>query len=122
MAIDLEDGWVQCPGPIIISFASMATGASGDIALERRLLGVLEQAFHIWCERHRKYKRKNISRGGARGCLQRLIDKISRLETYYFDGGSKEEFTDESLVDTWIDAINYPAMGLMCELGQWDKD
>jgi hypothetical protein len=96
----------------------MATGASGDINLERRFLGALQRAYLLWCERHKKYGRGNISRHGALGCLIRGDDKAARLHEFYTK--KTGEFTDESVVDSWLDGANYALMGYLCHIGQWE--
>lgn len=107
------------PEGTITSFASLATGRSGDVELERRFLGVLDRAYQLWCDRQKKYGRRNIAAFGAVGCLVRGNDKFARLSHFYLDD-AKENFIDESITDSWLDALNYSAMGLMCHERKWD--
>jgi hypothetical protein len=95
----------------------MCDGASGDVVLEQQYARVVLEAFALWKERHKKYGRGNIGRYGATGCLVRLGDKTSRLEEVYIHG--KSDFPDETIEDSWLDAINYPIMGLICHRGGW---
>lgn len=95
----------------------LVDGSSGDKALELRVINVLERAFLLWKARHKKYGRGNISRHGAVGCLVRCDDKLARLGHFYETRATTSE--DESVEDSWLDALNYCAMGLLCEQGKW---
>ena len=96
-------------------------GASGNETLECHILTVLAEAYQLWQQRQKKYGVTNIARTGAVGCYVRLEDKVSRLHNYYVLN-NKEAFGDESIEDTWLDAINYPVMGLLDHRGLWPKD
>lgn len=93
-------------------------GSSGDPATEAAMLRAFAAAFTIWKVRHRKYGRTNIARTGDVGCYVRIEDKISRLERWY-KRNTDESFADETLVDTWIDILNYAAMGLLSVNKEW---
>jgi len=88
---------------------------SGDPQLAKAMINVLRRAFEIWQERHAKYGRLNIALWGAAGCALRATDKVMRLRRYYLG----QAFSDETLQDTWLDLLNYAAMGLLCQEGQW---
>lgn len=105
----------------ILSFSSFADGRSGDKKLEERMLGVFQEAYELWCARHKKYGRGNIARHGAIGCLIRGDDKASRLEEYYLRGASDSTDAKETVEDSWLDKINYDVMGLLCERGRWNS-
>lgn len=107
--------------PTILSFASFADGRSGDTELERKMLGVFQRAYELWCERHRKYGRGNIGRHGAIGCLIRGDDKASRLENLYHGKADANVDKKETIEDSWLDMVNYAAMGLVCHRGEWPK-
>ncbi len=95
----------------------LCDGSSGDAQLEKRMVDVLIEALRLWKERHKKYGRGNISRYGATGCLVRSGDKAARLEEVYIRG--KKDFPDETITDSWLDLLNYAAMGLLCHRGLW---
>lgn len=94
-------------------------GTAGDPVLEERVLRAYMLAFSIWMSRQRKYGRLNIAATGAPGCFVRALDKLSRLRQVYVNN-NKDDFTDETLEDTWLDLLNYAAMGYLCHKGQWD--
>jgi hypothetical protein len=99
----------------------VVNGESGNPELERMVLGVLGTAYQLWQSRQRKYGVTNIARTGAGGCYVRLEDKVARLHEYYIRG-QKEQFGDEGIEDTWLDAINYPVMGLLAHRGLWPSE
>ena len=91
-------------------------GASGDTELEHKMILVFVKCFELWCERHRKYGRLNISKFGEYGCLVRASDKLERLIN-----SRHVDCADESVEDSWKDLLNYAAMALLCRRGQWPK-
>jgi hypothetical protein len=99
----------------------LCNGSSGSRDIEYEIAKAMLQAFELFKERHRKYSARNISRHGAMGCVVRLGDKLARLEQFYVDG-NQEIFTDETLTDSWLDVLNYAAIGLVCERGKWEND
>jgi hypothetical protein len=101
------------------TIAVLCDGTSGDIQLEKRMVAVFEEALALWKARHAKYGRGNISRYGATGCLVRSGDKSSRLEEVYIRG--KKNTPDESIEDSWLDLLNYAAMGLLCHRKEWPQ-
>jgi hypothetical protein len=112
-ATDLLAGMTR--GKIIDTFCD---GSSGTKALEVKIFNRFMDAFALWKERQLKYGPGNIAMTGAAGVMVRLADKVARLKRVYLDGGRKD-FDDESLVDTWLDVINYGAIGLVCEQHEW---
>lgn len=94
-------------------------GSSGDAELERRIAGIMQEAFNIFKQRQRKYGKKNISQFGSTGVVVRSYDKLARLGRFYVEG-EKDQFGDEAISDTWLDALNYAAIGLCCERKEWD--
>lgn len=96
----------------------LVDGRSGDRDLEEVVAAALVRCFRLWQQRQRKYGRGNISRHGALGCLIRDTDKTARLERYYLEG-KKDEMVDETVVDTWMDKVNYALMGLVCFERNW---
>jgi len=89
-------------------------GASGDPELEDKMLSAFSECYQLWCERHRKYGRLNISKFGEYGCLVRASDKLERLIN-----SRHVDCADESVEDSWKDLLNYAAMALLCRRGQW---
>lgn len=83
-------------------------------------------AFAIYAEAHRLLLKKqadygptNVSRspgGPLNGLRVRLWDKVARLNNLV-DGGAEPE--NESLRDTFLDLLNYGAIGLMVLDGLW---
>lgn len=97
---------------------ALADGASGNRALEEAVLRRSIRAYRLWQERQLKYGEGNIARHGALGCLIRDTDKTARLEEFYLHG-RKDNMPDESVVDSWLDKVNYALMGLICFEGDW---
>jgi len=89
-------------------------GSSGDPELEELMILVLRECYQLWCERHRKYGRLNISKFGEYGCLVRASDKLERLIN-----SRHVNCADETVEDSWKDLLNYAAMALLCRRGQW---
>ncbi len=101
------------PAPTIV-----ADGGSGDVVLETEFLRTFAECFELWKTRHRKYGRGNISEFGALGCLVRSSDKKARLKEFYVNHNT-QNFTDETVTDSWEDMVNYAIMGLMCAKDRW---
>ena len=93
-------------------------GLSGSRELELQVLKVMAEAFALWKERHRKYGPRNIGMFGATGCVVRCGDKVARLALVYLKEQGAEA-QDESVEDSWLDLLNYAAMGLTCHRGMW---
>ncbi len=102
--------------PFVPAF-TYVQGESGDTTCELAVLASMAIAFDIWQARHRKYGRGNISATGAQGCAVRAQDKVSRLLHAYATGST--DTPDESIGDSWVDLLNYAAMGYACHKGEW---
>lgn len=96
---------------------ALCDGLSGDLRLEKAYVQQMVDCFRLWQDRQRKYGKGNIAEFGATGCLVRLHDKMARLRRVYMEGAG--DTPDESVEDSWRDAVNYALMGLMCHKGQW---
>ena len=94
------------------------TPAAPPNDLEQKVQATYAKAFQIWKDRQAKYGPSNIAATGALGCFVRANDKLARLSMVYIKGQGAS-VPDETVVDTWIDLINYATMGLMCHLGEW---
>lgn len=81
----------------------------------RELQPILEEVRTVMYERGRKYGPGNIAEFGELGVLVRLSDKLARLRN------SKDDFSDESVADTWLDVVGYGLIGLMIQKGLWPK-
>lgn len=75
-------------------------------------------AFRIWKERQRKYGCGNIARRGPAGILVRLDDKLARLERV-ISGAATPDSSDETLLDTCLDIMNYAGMTYLAHTGKW---
>lgn len=79
-------------------------------------------AAQILLSKHRDYGPKNISQapGGAiNGLRVRMHDKLARINNLY-DAGVDPE--NESLRDSFLDLMNYAAIGLMVLDGEWPNE
>lgn len=77
---------------------------------------VMDQAYNLILQRHRKYGPKNIANspgGPLVGILVRLHDKLARL-TF-----GMQDFTDESVEDAFKDVLGYAAIALLVLRGEW---
>jgi hypothetical protein len=86
--------------------------------LESKVLDVFTRAFHLWRDRQAKYGPTNIAGTGALGCYVRSCDKLARLRQVYLKNTGVNA-PDETIVDSWLDLLNYAMMGLMCHEGDW---
>lgn len=93
-------------------------GSSGDKTLEYDVARVMLEAFTIFKERQRKYGPGNIAAFGEVGCVVRATDKLARLRQFYINGVGGD-VADEAAEDTWLDLMNYAAIGLLCHHGKW---
>jgi hypothetical protein len=98
-------------------FTLTVDGSSGAPELELRMAQILSQAFEVVKERQRKYGSNNIARRGAKGVIVRLDDKLARLEQ--LANGKGGNVTDETMLDTCIDIINYSGIAHICLSGKW---
>lgn len=79
-------------------------------------------AAQILLSKHRDYGPKNISQapGGAiNGLRVRMHDKLARINNLY-DADVDPE--NESLRDSFLDMMNYAAIGLMVLDGEWPNE
>ncbi len=93
-----------------------ATGASGDIEVERAFLRQFGRMYETFCRKQRDYGRGNIAKFGAAGVLVRLSDKVERMVNLSRRGDSP---ANESVADSWLDAATYGVIGMMCRAGEW---
>jgi len=93
-------------------------GKSGSPVLEGAVAELLGRAFAIWKQRQNKYGTGNISRRGPVGIMVRMDDKMARLDRVV-GGKANPDFSDETLLDTCLDVVNYSVMLYLCEAGKW---
>ena len=91
--------------------------------LEENMKWVLSTALAIWKDRQRKYGPRNIARQGAAGVLHKAADKLARLEHHYLscEGTPAPQEEGDTILDGWLDGLNYFAMGAMLHLDLWPK-
>jgi hypothetical protein len=112
---------------LINDWASLATGKSGWIEIEKEFLRAQQTQYKIFCDRQKKYGPYNIGVGGLAGVGVRIGDKVSRiwemLGLSYHDGlvntGRDVNFADDSKEDAFIDVANYGTIGLLVLRGKW---
>lgn len=73
----------------------------------------IQNAFRIFCDRHRKYGPENIAGGGLAFLEARRNDKLARIRH------SGKDFSDESRDDAYYDLANYWLIELMFVKGEW---
>lgn len=89
---------------------------------ERDLLDVFEEAHDLLLRKHRDYGPNNIALapgGAVNGLRVRMHDKLARIN-HLVDNGKQPD--NESLRDSFIDLMNYAAIGLMVLDGNWNSD
>lgn len=116
--IELEDGYIQPERKIATEYLVQVNEPNLDLALESRFHSILDRALEVWRDRQAKYGPTNIAATGALGCYVRANDKLARLSMVYLKGLGTSA-SDESVADSWLDLLNYAAMGLMCHEGTW---
>lgn len=99
---------------------ALAWGESGSLELEQALAAAFTDAFGVFVDRQRKYGPNNIAKRREAGVVVRADDKLTRLAKVYLERTGSEA-GDESIEDSWIDLINYAAIGLMLHRGQWPQ-
>lgn len=103
----------------------LATGTSGNLALEQEWLRVAQKMFQIFCEKQHDYGPQNIGVGGLAGVIIRIGDKTSRLFTLSGLNANKKDqapaVSTESRLDTFLDLANYGIAGVLLEKEIWPR-
>jgi len=73
----------------------------------------IESLYDLLVRKQKDYGHDNINRFGRLGLLVRVHDKVARLENLMRRGLDPE---NESLLDNYMDVINYCAIGMMVEM------
>lgn len=106
---DAEDGDVWYPaGEEVEEFEEFADA-------------IFEEARELLLRKNHDYGSKNISLspgGPLNGLRVRLHDKFARIDNLMAKGVEPE---NESLRDSWIDALNYCAIALLVLDGKWPE-
>lgn len=82
---------------------------------------IYDGALRLLCEKHLDYGKRNISAspgGPLSGLRVRIHDKTARIN-YLLD--NDVEPTNESLRDSFLDLLNYAAIGLLVLDGTWPE-
>lgn len=120
-------------GPIqttITDWATLATGESGDLEIEKAWLRSVQSIYGLFCQKQHDYGPTNIAVGGLPGIAIRLGDKLSRL--WELSGlavsqkGEDQEpkqalVASETLVDTLQDIADYGIIGTLVLGGVWPR-
>ena len=83
--------------------------------------GLYGSAFDVLMTKHRDYGPKNISDapgGPLNGLRVRMHDKLARINNL-IDSGAEPE--NESLRDSFLDLMNYSAIGMLVIDGNWPE-
>ena len=103
------------PVDVVEKYAdNVMTGMGLKHAQTREIVKVFLNYLAVFEQRHTKYGPDNISKFGEHGCLVRLYDKVSRLI-------HQEEVADETIGETWVDAMGYAVIALVVRAGRWDS-
>ena len=114
------------PNTLTVSnWQDLATGASGDLYIEKGFLTILQEQYNLFCQKQADYGRNNVAVGGEQGLTIRLGDKVSRLFNLlgigYGSSGSKSPSVNEPVSETFIDVANYGTIGVMVMRGLWPR-
>ena len=109
----------------VANWQDLATGASGDLYIEKGFLTILQEQYTLFCQKQADYGRNNVAVGGEQGLTIRLGDKVSRLFNLlgigYGSNGSKSPSVNEPVSETFIDVANYGTIGVMVMRGLWPR-
>jgi hypothetical protein len=114
-----NDAWDH---EVELSFTSIARAATNAIILRTG-----ETAYDVWdratvlcAAKQRAYGPNNIALFGTPGVVLRMSDKNERLKNLINNGGTAT--ADESIDDTYIDLVNYSAIGIATHRGWWTRE
>lgn len=96
-----------------------------DTELAKAMLVAFDEAYELWRRKQADYGPNNIAQAGEVGVALRANDKVQRLLTLLGmgKGSTVKKYTAEceSLRDSWLDLINYAAMGLLLRDNKWPQ-
>jgi hypothetical protein len=96
-----------------VQFASLGADAL-QTAKQYDIELTAKECVRVLIKKQKDYGPENIRRFGRQGLMVRLHDKIARLENLHNSGRQPE---NESIYDTYLDIVNYTAIGIM-----WESD
>lgn len=109
------------PGQIPCEFVGLdIDGTSGDADLEREMAKVMHELFEIFKKKQASYGPGNIAKGGERGVVLRMSDKLERLWNLVWEGNANP-LQDETIEDTFLDIADYGLIALLVKRGMWPK-
>lgn len=94
-----------------VQFANLGADAI-QVAKKNGIELIEEECVRILIKKQKDYGPENIRRFGRQGLMVRIHDKIARLENLYNSGREPE---NETIYDTYLDIVNYTAIGIMWE-------
>lgn len=94
-----------------VQFANLGADAI-QVAKKNGIELTEEECVRILIKKQKDYGPENIRRFGRQGLMVRIHDKIARLENLYNSGREPE---NETIYDTYLDIVNYTAIGIMWE-------
>lgn len=94
-----------------VQFANLGADAI-QVAQKNGIELTEKECVRILIKKQKDYGPENIRRFGRQGLMVRIHDKIARLENLYNSGREPE---NETIYDTYLDIVNYTAIGIMWE-------
>lgn len=94
-----------------VQFANLGADAI-QVAKKKGIELTEKECVRILIKKQKDYGPENIRRFGRQGLMVRIHDKIARLENLYNSGREPE---NETIYDTYLDIVNYTAIGIMWE-------
>lgn len=94
-----------------VQFANLGADAI-QVAKKNGIELTEKECVRILIKKQKDYGPENIRRFGRQGLMVRIHDKVARLENLYTSGREPE---NETIYDTYLDIVNYTAIGIMWE-------
>lgn len=85
---------------------------------EEAMRAVIEEGYQLRLKKHHDYTGRPILRRGQQGVVDRLYDKLDRLNNLLKDGNNPA--VEEALRDTWMDIHCYGTIGVMLADGTFE--
>ena len=96
-------------------------GSSGDAELEANLALMMQSYLEMFKKKQASYGPGNIAKGGEKGVILRMSDKLERLWRLVWQAKPNTLVDDESIEDTYFDMVGYALIAILVRRGLWPK-
>lgn len=95
--------------------------SEAEARLEGAMVDAFREALELWIKKQADYGPNNIAQAGEAGVALRANDKVQRLLTLLKPTAIDNPGVpaNEAVRDSWLDLVNYAAMGLLLRDGNW---